>query len=301
MTLVVLQILTSLSVFAAVAMVVYAVFRFPVPAEPPLHRRIATAVGAHRRTVFENPVLAPVMNLGLTVAGRFGFQPLRQRIRQDLEASGNPSGYSVQEYLAVCLISAVGLGVATTVVELVLGGSLLLLAAPLMALVGLGVPLWMVRAAAQRRVGRISKQLPYTLDLISLTMGAGSSFTEAIETLIRDNPEDDLNQELRIVLSEIEFGTARAGALANLAERIPLDSLRSVVGAIIQADRLGTSLAPILKAQADMLRMYRSVRAEKLSASASLRILVPSMLILLAVVIIVFAPLIIRRIQGELL
>jgi hypothetical protein len=50
-----------------------------------------------------------------------------------------------------------------------------------------------------------------------------------------------------------------------------------------------------------MLRMYRSVRAEKLSASASLRILVPSMLILLAVVIIVFAPLIIRRIQGELL
>jgi hypothetical protein len=49
-----------------------------------------------------------------------------------------------------------------------------------------------------------------------------------------------------------------------------------------------------------MLRMHRGVQAEKLSASASLRILVPSVLILVSVVIIVFSPLIIRALQGEL-
>ena len=50
-----------------------------------------------------------------------------------------------------------------------------------------------------------------------------------------------------------------------------------------------------------MLRMHRGVRAEKLSASASLRILVPSTMILMAVVVIVFSPMIIRAIRGELL
>jgi tight adherence protein C len=60
-----------------------------------------------------------------------------------------------------------------------------------------------------------------------------------------------------------------------------------------QAEALGTPLATILKSQSSMLRMARSVRAEKLSASASLRILIPSMLILFAVVLIVLAPAII--------
>jgi len=130
-----------------------------------------------------------------------------------------------------------------------------------------------------------------------LALPAGSSFSEAIETLIRDSPDDDLNQELAIVLSEIEFGTPRRVALSHMAERIPLEALRSVVGAINQAETLGTPLAGILKLQSDMLRMHRGVRAEKLSASASLRILIPSMLILVAVVLIVFAPLLIEMIK----
>ena len=62
-----------------------------------------------------------------------------------------------------------------------------------------------------------------------------------------------------------------------------------------QAETLGTPLSQILKVQSSMLRMNRSVRAEKLSASASLRILIPSMLILMAVVLVVFSPFIIRR------
>ena len=49
-----------------------------------------------------------------------------------------------------------------------------------------------------------------------------------------------------------------------------------------------------------MLRMHRTVRAEKISASASLRILVPSVLILVAVVIFVFGPVLVRMMKGQL-
>lgn len=298
---VVLQILVSVLLFVGVFLPIYGVFRYPVAAEPPIHRRIAAAVGVDRRTIFENALLAPVMSLGLGVARQAGLPGLRQRIRQDLDASGNPSGYSVDEYLTICLVSAVGLALLGLLLDLLMGGAGLLLVVPLMAAAGFVAPLLVLRSAALKRIGRIAGQLPYTLDLISLVMAAGSTFTEAVETLIRDHPEDDLNQELRIALSEMEFGVTRSRALNNLADRIPLESLRSILAAVNQADTLGTPLSSIFKLQAEMLRMQRSVRAEKLSASASLRILVPSMVILMAVVGIVFAPLIIRFLRGELM
>jgi tight adherence protein C len=297
---VLLQIIVSVIAFAGVYLPIYALFRFPIPAEPPVHRRFAAALGADRATIFENQLLAPVMNLGLTLTHRLNVPAVRAHIRQQLNASGNPSGYSVREYLAICLLSGAGLGITSALLVVISGSTLALLIGPAMAVLGFMIPLYALKDAGNRRGRKIGKQLPFTLDLIALTMAAGSTFTEAIQTLIRDQPEDDLNQELAVVLSEVEFGTPRAAALAHMADRIPLESLRSIVGAVNQAEALGTPLSTILKLQSDMLRMHRGVQAEKLSASASLRILVPSVLILIAVVIIVFAPLIIRGMQGNL-
>ncbi len=297
---VLLQILVSGVVFVGVALPIYALFRYPVPAEPPVHRRFATALGNERATIFENPLLAPILNLGLTLTQRLNLPGIRNEVHQQLNASGNPAGYSVQEYLAISLVSAATLGTASVLLVIVTGSTMALIVGPVMAALGFAIPIFALRDAGSRRTARIGKQLPYTLDLVSLTMAAGSSFTEAVQTLIRDEPDDDFNQELAIVLSEMNFGTPRAAALGNMADRIPLESLRSIVGAINQAESLGTPLSTILKLQSDMLRMQRGVQAEKLSASASLRILVPSVLILVAVVVIVFAPLIIRGMQGSL-
>ena len=290
----ILAAVTSTCVFAGVFLMIYSVFRYPVPAEPPIHRQIAQAVGVDRQTIFENAALAPLLNLCTQVATRTNIASLRRKIRQDLSASGNPSGYTVDQAIALSFFTALAAGAAGVVIDFaLLGGQGLLMTLPLMLLIGFVLPVLMLRSGAQKRLGKIGKQLPYTLDLVSLVMAAGSSFTEAVQTLIRDNPEDDLNQELQLALSEMEYGATRTAALQNLADRIPLESLRSVVGAVNQAEKLGTPLSTILKLQAEMLRMHRGVRAEKLAASASLKILVPSMLILIAVVMVVGAPLII--------
>ncbi len=295
-----LQILVSLIAFVGVALPIYALFRYPVPAEPPVHRQFAAALGADRTTIFENPLLAPILNIGISLTQRLNMPATRKQIHQQLSASGNPAGYSVQEYLAICLVSAATLGAASTLLMIVTGSALALLIGPIVAALGFTIPIIALKDAGNRRCAKVAKQLPYTLDLVSLTMSAGSSFTEAIQTLIRDEPDDDLNQELAIVLSEMNFGTPRANAMSNMADRLPLESLRSIVGAVNQAESLGTPLSTILKLQSDMLRMQRGVLAEKLSASASLRILLPSVLILVSVVIIVFSPLIIRGMQGSL-
>lgn len=287
--------------FSAVFLLIWSLFRYPVPPEPPVHRRMAIAMGAGgRATMFEQPVLAPIMSLMLGLAKRLSSPGLRRMVRQNLDACGNPSSYSVDEYLSLCLLSGLVLPAAIAVVSLVLG-HLNPALVMLMTVIGFAIPLYQLHSSATARIARIAKQLPYTLDLIALMMAAGSTFNEAIATLIRDEPDDDFNRELGLVLSEMEFGTIRSQALTNMSQRIPLDTLRSIVGAVNQAEALGTPLSVILKTQASMLRMHRSVRAEKLSASASLRILIPSMLILLAVVLTVFGPVLINWwVQGSL-
>ena len=172
---------------------------------------------------------------------------------------------------------------------------------PLVGLVfGFGGTVYGLFGQAAKRVRNISKRVPYTLDLISLAMGAGATFTEAVRTVVREDPTHPFNVELNTVLAEMELGTTRRQALASLSERIPLDGLRSIIAAVVQAEQLGTPLSDVLKQQADLLRLQRSVRAEKAAASASVRILLPGVLILMSVVLTVFGPVIIRALKGQL-
>lgn len=301
MTMMILMVVTSTVVALGVFVPIYAIFRYPVPDEAPIHRQIAKAVGVDQETIFETAAIAPLLNMFLQIAKRVNLSGLRGRIRRHLQASGNPSGYTIDQYMAIMMLSAILIGGGSSILVMLVDGRGLLLFLPVMTVIGFMIPMASLSTAAEKRIRRIGKQLPYTLDLIALVMASGSSFTEAVQTLIRDDPDDDLNQELAFALSEIEYGTTRNASLQNMADRIPLDSLRSVIGAVNQAEKLGTPLSSILKVQADMLRMHRSVRAEKLSASASLKILIPSMLILLAVVLVIGAPLIVRYIaQGSL-
>jgi tight adherence protein C len=104
-----------------------------------------------------------------------------------------------------------------------------------------------------------------------------------------------------MVVREIDFGRSRQDALTHLGQRINVEGLDSILSAVLQAEALGTPLAMVLKLQANLLRMRRSMRAERKAGEAAVKILVPSMLILVSVVIIIFAPVIVRAIEGRYL
>ncbi len=287
----------GLSIF----LLVFSAFRYRQNDVVPIHRQFTRAMGANTpKTLFDQPVLKPFLGAAIIWAQRFQVLSLRDYIRQHLDASGNPNNYSVQEYIAICLLCRLFSGISAIVLSFLVLMSLNPIILALLTVLGFFGPLFALKSASDARVRRISKQLPYTLDLIGLMMGSGSTFNEAVTTIIRDQPDDDFNQELALVLAEVDLGSSRGTALRNMAIRIPLESLRSIIGAINQAESLGTPLSTILRNQADMMRMHRSVRAEKLSASASLRLMLPNVLILVAVVIFLFGPMIIKWQRGEL-
>ncbi|MFP4106884.1 MAG: type II secretion system F family protein, partial [Phycisphaerae bacterium] len=267
-------------------------------------RRAAIATGhTDRETIFEKPVLKQVLWVLLVIAHRLNFPKLKEWLRVKLIAAGNPNYFTAEEYLALSIFTGCVLGVVVELISFFSAGSI---AVGWLAgfVVGTLLSILQLQSRANQRLRLISRRIPYALDLISLAMGAGATFTEALRSVVREevtDEEDPLNVELRTVLAEMELGNTRRETLQNLADRVPLENLRSIVASVIQAEELGTPLGDVLHEQATLLRLQRSVRAEHLAAVASVRILLPSLLIVMSVILALFAPAIVKVMrQGGL-
>lgn len=166
----------------------------------------------------------------------------------------------------------------------------------ILALMGAFAPdlwLWELMRSRQRQIFRA---LPYTMDMLTLSVEAGLDFIAAIKRLSQQRQQiSPLQQELQIMLNEISLGTSRAEALRNLSDRVQMREISSFVTLLIQADQLGASIGPVLRAQADSLRTSRFQLAEMKGARAALMILFPLILFILpTTVLILLAPLFVR-------
>ncbi|MBI5724279.1 MAG: type II secretion system F family protein [Planctomycetes bacterium] len=266
-------------------------------------REAAIATGhTDRKTVFEKPVISQFLWVLLSVSHSLAMPKLKSWVRKNLIAAGSPNYYTPEEYIALCFLYGVLLGFCLTFMLWIIpnqGVSLVVLLSGF--LLGTLMHLYQLQVKASERLRIISRRIPYALDLISLAMGAGATFTEAVKTIVQEDNSDPFNVELRAMLAEIELGTTRRRALQNMSERVPLESVRSIVASVVQAEELGTPLSKVLHDQADLMRLQRSVRAENAAAKASIRILLPCLLLVMAVMITVFGPAIMRALKGGLL
>jgi len=290
--------------FLAVFLLLATLFRAPIDTEDPDAFRIEID-NVDRDTVFEVPWIRPVLVPLYHMVRRLNVPGFKRHVLKLLLAVGNPHQYTADEYMVICTIwGAIG-SVLTLLLARMMAGELALAGIVGFLVLGFGLGffgayLWL-RERALRRLREISRRLPYALDLIAMAMDAGATFYEACNAVVRDDPDDPLNEELSMVVREIDFGRSRQDALTHLGQRINVEGLDGILSAVLQAEALGTPLATVLKLQANLLRMRRSMRAERKAGEAAVKILVPSMLILVSVVLIIFAPVIVRAIEGRYL
>lgn len=147
-----------------------------------------------------------------------------------------------------------------------------------------------VVAAADRRLKQQRLRLPFVVDQIALMMQAGANFEECLKAIVEDDPAHPLNTELAVVLAEIAVGRTRRDALLDLRDRIPEQELADLVFAVTQGEELGTPLSSILTDQAEQMRVKRAQWGEKAAAEAEVQIVFPGMLVMIACLIVVIAP-----------
>jgi tight adherence protein C len=233
---------------------------------------IGAAERTRRERVWE-PLLAGLGRLGarITPVGT------PERLRRRLDLAGNAAPWDLQTVLVLKVVGTAGLG----------GLGLLLWvsarsATGVMLLVGLTcLGYWLgdllLYNVGVKRQETMRRDAPDALDMLTVCVEAGLGFDAALAQ-VASNSVGPLAEEFARVLKEVQLGRTRSEAFTDLAARTDIVELKSFVGALIQADRLGVPIAGVLREQSGELRMRRRQRAEEKAQKVPVKIIFPVML-----------------------
>ncbi|MCX7958649.1 MAG: type II secretion system F family protein [Deltaproteobacteria bacterium] len=219
-------------------------------------------------------------------------------LRKRLIMAGEPKNLTPEDFIVLQELWAVGFFVIGMLFFIVIGESVLW--AIIFLLAGATYPIIWLRDMVAKRHRLITRALPYNLDLLTLSVEAGMDFQAAVSKVVEKGIQGPLVDELNYMLSLLKVGRTREEALRIMDERISLPAITSFVNALIQADRMGTSLGKVLRIQSETLRDQRAQRAEKLAQEAPVKMLFPLIVFIFPTVFMVlFGPIIFQFFFGE--
>ena len=134
------------------------------------------------------------------------------------------------------------------------------------------LPVMRIRRKARKRAKAIEMAMPDAMDLLVVCSEGGLSLDAGMQQ-VSNRTEGILANELARLLHEIGSGMSRRDALQSLGERSQSESLKIFCATIIQADRMGMSVAMTLRTLADTMRMRRRQAAETQARKAPLKML----------------------------
>lgn len=223
------------------------------------------------------------------------FLRLREYLKRCLITAGNPGDIIADEVFGLCVVSAFLTG-------LLIGSGAMAVGYPVeifaffALILGFFLPFFWLNDRMNRRRISIRKDLPYMLDLFTLCVEAGLDFTTALNRLVPKFSESPLGYELGTLMHELQIGKSRVEGLKDLAWRINLIEMTTVTNAITQAEKLGSSIGPILRIQSEDARRRRGLRAEELAMKAPVKLLFPlAAFIFPTTFLIIFGPIFIKN------
>jgi tight adherence protein C len=292
-----LRITTLIATAVGLAVGVYQIARVPAAPRPTrgargLRRAQAMQAGGSFARV------EPLVRFVAALLSRWPAHRLRSRLDTQIARAGDYLGFSPDEFLAAMVLSsALCTAFACAVVaRFDLHGRWILVS----AMLGAYLPCAQLRTASVNRAKHINRGLPAAIDLAALCMGAGLDFVGALKQIIhyQSGQSNALREELARILQELELGHTRKQALSEFANRVPTESVKDFVSAVIQSEEKGNPLADVLRIQATMLRMRRSVAAEEAAARAGTLMMVPLVMILGSILIVLFGPFVLTNMRS---
>jgi tight adherence protein C len=147
------------------------------------------------------------------------------------------------------------------------------------------------RKIEQRKRG-ILTDLPGYLNTLSLLLGAGLTYTAAVEKAVADaDPGRPLYSELQLALAETRSGAPVSRAYENFSRRCGIPEVTRYASTVLQNINRGSAdLSQVLSLLSQECWQKRKDIARKQGEEASSKLVFPMVMIFVAVSIIVLAP-----------
>lgn len=243
----------------------------------------------------------PIVRRVAAVVPRLGMDNHRAQVRRLLVHAGSPWGYTAEEFIGLCAANGFVVWAAVTLLFLAGERSFKPHFGLIPALGAYVVTYSSLKSRADRRRILTDREMPFVLDIISLSMGAGSTFLQSVETITRVSDKGCMEEELDLMLHEMRAGSTLKDALKNMTKRSESEELALMVTAVTQAEELGTPLVDIFRDQASTNRFRRTKAAEKAAAKIPNRLAVPTVFLMLAVLLLLFGPIIVKAMRGGMM
>jgi len=283
-------------IFGSVVMLAFALRSMLVPRIS--GRRLASLAGSARPAAVEGKSLVHGRDKGLSGIfskigrGREGADLSRLRARLLHAGYRRPSAPTI--YYGIRLTTALG---APALVALLPGvwalpssmqiGLLILVAGVFYIL-----PSMVLNNRIRARQHAITRALPDALDLMVVCVEAGFGINQSLAQVAGEFESKCpiVSKEFSLVVQETRAGKTTTEALRALANRSGVSDISSLVALLVQTERFGTSLATALRVHADSMRIIRMQRAEERAQKATLKLILPSTMIFVALIAIFVSP-----------
>lgn len=242
-------------------------------------RKIASAVPGDDRRYMDPPprfyrLTWPLVRLVGFYCGWAVTEATAARIQTALKRAGQDYTLTPVQFFAGKLIAA-GLFAAGLACITAKIGPGALTGAMAGCIFGFYMPeLWLADMTKSRNL-KILKRLPFFLDIVTMAVEAGMNLSSALAKSVEKMPRGPLLIEINRLLREVRAGKPRIDALRDMAARLDFQAMNSLIGALVQGELMGSSIGPILRAQAEQRRSERFQRAEKLALEAPVKMLGP--------------------------
>lgn len=214
---------------------------------------------------FVHRVVWPVFEGIANAFGKLLPTTFLKRINYLLTLAGQP--FSLNGFLALMLLTGIAVPGLFLTLMLASGGGLggiQIVGVIFFVAGGLYLPYFWLAGRVGRRQNEIMKSLPNALDLVTTCVEAGLGLDAAFAKVAERLPgpfADELNRALR----EMGLGQSRRDALREVGERTGVPDVITFVNSIIHAERTGSSIADVLRVQADQMRTRRRQRVEQIA------------------------------------
>jgi tight adherence protein B len=111
------------------------------------------------------------------------------------------------------------------------------------------------------KMGVFNDQLIEALGMITNSVRAGQSFTQALENLVKDS-KPPLSTEFELVLKKIKLGTPVGDALIEMSDKVKSNDLRISVLSINLARESGGNMGEILSRIAETMRERKKIHGK---------------------------------------
>jgi len=176
-------------------------------------------------------------------------------------------------------------------------GARAIAAVPLGLIVGWRAGMSLDARTMRAAVSEARRALPFALDRLSTCLLAGMSVERALRVVAPSTP-GRLGDAINRGLAALDVGMTRAQAYERIADHAGIDEVRSLMSALIRAERFGTSLSDTLVAQARELRSRARAAAEAEARTAPIKLIFPLVFCFLpAFVLLTIAPIAISAIR----